>query len=161
MAGDMMAALRDQCPTVGEDVSLEVSDTESGVALEFTTATDDVDDLWRRARHMADMYAMHDGHGQMMWHYMGGEHMEPDEGHGAGMMGGPVGEMMHEGGPMPAADATVEDLEEGARIVLIPDDAAQLETLRQHARWHAERMRSGECWMLEEQPSVPAQPPQT
>lgn len=54
------------------------------------------------------------------------------------------------GGMMPAATATAEDIADGARMILRPNDPAQLDALREHARMHAERMSHGECPMLME-----------
>jgi hypothetical protein len=51
---------------------------------------------------------------------------------------------------MPATSVKVEETEKGARLILTPTDSAQLEALREHARWHAERMQSHECWMLQD-----------
>jgi hypothetical protein len=49
-------------------------------------------------------------------------------------------------GRMPEVEAEVENLPQGARIVLTPEDPADLETLRLHARTHQQRMSAGECW---------------
>lgn len=51
--------------------------------------------------------------------------------------------------------ATVEDLDDGVRIVLVPIDPVQLEPLREQARVHAAMMARGECPMkgqMAEQP---------
>lgn len=56
----------------------------------------------------------------------------------------------HTGGVMgmgPPSTASSEDIEGGARLILKPQDPAQLEALRQHARSHAARMAEGECPM--------------
>lgn len=143
----MMQQLRAGCPMVVQGADVAVSDTEGGVALTFTTDAPDVSDLRTRVRSMAQMYEMHRGHGAMMWHQMRGEGI----GHGSGM----GMEHMAGSGPMPAASSTVTDTDKGARIELRPTDASQLDTLRQHVRLHQQRMHSGECWMLQEQP--PAQ----
>lgn len=63
---------------------------------------------------------------------------------------------MHEDGggrmrglpPMPAATVEVEDLDDGARLVLRPEDPGDLDALREHARAHAARMASGDCPMM-------------
>jgi hypothetical protein len=90
------------------------------------------------------------GHRGMMWHHMGKAGM--GRGH---MMGGKGrGHMMGQGmGPMPAADAKVEDIDGGVRIVLTPKDASQLSALRERTRLHGERMGGGECWMFQDQES--------
>ena len=46
------------------------------------------------------------------------------------------------------ARAVAEDVDGGARLVLTPNDPAQLATLRDHARAHAEGMRKGDCPMM-------------
>lgn len=153
--GGMMAQMRDRCPMMAEGATVEVSDTYDGVALTFTTTSGNVADLRTRAHHMADMYTTHGGHRGMMWHHMGGRGQGRGmmgEGHGPGMMGGSGmghGPGMGMGrGMMPAATATVEEIEGGARILLVPTDASQLDALREHARVHRERMHGGECPML-------------
>jgi hypothetical protein len=49
---------------------------------------------------------------------------------------------------MPAATASVEDVEAGARLVLKPKDSAELEALRAPLKQHAERMQHGGCPMM-------------
>lgn len=146
--GDMMQQLRAGCPMVVEGAEVAVADSEEGAALTFTTEAGDVGDLRARVRHMAQMYGMHRGHRGMMWHHMGGQ------GQGRGGPGMGMGHMAGRG-PMPAATATVTDVDKGARLELQPTDASQLEDLREHARWHQQRMQIGECWMLQGQGTAP------
>lgn len=134
--GGMMPHVRDQCPLSAEAVQIEVSDTDNGVALTFITTSGEVADLRPRARYMAEMYTLQSAQRAMMGHQMDGDH-------GRGMVGG----VRH--GLMPAATATVEDVEGGARILLVPVDPSLLESLREHARRHGERMQAGECPMLD------------
>lgn len=145
--GDMMQQLRAGCPMVVEGADVAVADTEEGVALTFTTEAGDVGDLRARVQHMAQMYGMHAGQRGMMWHHMGGQ------GQGRGDPGMDMGHMAGRG-PMPAATATVTEVDKGARLELRPTDAPQLEHLREHARWHQQRMKTGECWMLQGQPTA-------
>lgn len=146
----MMQHLRAGCPMVVQESDVVVSDTEGGVALTFTTGEGDVSDLRTRVQRMAQMYEMHRGHGALMWHHMGGDGM----GHGGPGPGmGPMGEHS----PMPAANATVTEIDKGARLELEPTDPSQLEALREHIRWHGQRMHAGECWMLPGQPTGPSQ----
>lgn len=49
---------------------------------------------------------------------------------------------------MVPSNARAEDVEGGARIVLTPKDPAELQTLRDHVRGHAERMAAGYCPMM-------------
>lgn len=168
--GAMTGQLQESCPTSVDGATVEVADTADGVGLTFATRSGDAKVLRARVRRMAEMYGSHTDHQDMMWHRMAGPaggYGRTGEGHGpgGGMMGGPGGGMM--GGPaggmmggagaadasgmatadtmMPAATATVEDVDGGARIVLVPTDAAQLDSLRGRARMHRERMHSGEC----------------
>lgn len=142
--GDMMQQLRAGCPMVVEGADVAVSEIDGGVALTFTTAADDAHDLLARVQHMAQMYETHRGQRGMMWHHMAGQ------GRGVGMgMGHMAGR-----GPMPAATATVTEVDKGARLELRPTDASQLTALREHVRGHQQRMASGECWMLQGQPTA-------
>jgi hypothetical protein len=142
--GDMMQQLRAGCPMVVEGADVAVADTEEGAALTFTTEAADVGDLRARVQHMAQMYGMHAGQRGMRWHHMGGQ------GKGRGSPGMGMGHMAGRG-PMPAATATVIEVDKGARLELRPTDASQLDPLREHVRWHQQRMESGECWMLQGQ----------
>lgn len=58
---------------------------------------------------------------------------------------------MHEHMMMRAVPSTAraEDIDGGARIVLVPKDAAQLTELRAHVHAHAEQMAAGHCPMME------------
>lgn len=48
---------------------------------------------------------------------------------------------------MPAAEATVQDTEFGARLLLTPQDPAQLDSLRSHLTAHQVEMSEGRCPM--------------
>jgi hypothetical protein len=146
--GGMMDQLRAGCPMVVQGADVTAADTDGGVALTFTTDAGDVGELRTRVRSMAQMYGMHRGQGGMMWHHMGGKGM----GHGGRGMGAAGMGHMAGRGPMPAASDTVTDTDQGARLELRPTDPAQLDDLREHVRWHQQRMHSGECWMPQEQP---------
>lgn len=119
-------------------------DTADGIAIAFTT-TGDVAGLRAHVRRMSEMHAK-----------MG----EMD--HGGMAMGS--GEMMGSGGmhggmtgtPMVPSRATVEDIPEGARIVLVPNDPAQVAALREHVRSHVAMMQQGKCPMMQQ--AQPGQP---
>jgi hypothetical protein len=149
----MMGQLRAGCPMVVQGADVKVSDTEGAVALTFTTDTGDVADLRTRVQHMAQMYQMHHGQTGMMWHHMGGKAAK-GTGHGGPGMGGEDMGHMARRGPMPTASATMTNTDLGARLELRPSDASQLDALREHVRWHQQRMHSGECWMLKGQPTA-------
>lgn len=146
----MMQQMRAGCPMIVQGADVAVADTDNGVALTFTTQAGDEEalrDLRQRVQHMAQMYEMHRGRGHMMWHRMG-------RGRAGMAQRGGMGPM---GGPMPAARATVTDIDRGARLELTPADPAELQALREHARWHQQRMQSGECWMVQNPPATPPQ----
>jgi hypothetical protein len=125
------------CPMMMDPATTQItsSDTSDGIALLFTTSGD-VADLRARVRRMAEMHGMHDG-GKMRG--QGGMH-------GKGKM------QMH----MVPSRATVEDVPDGARILLVPADPAQLAALRQHVRRHAGMMAEGRCPMVATPGPAPA-----
>ena len=104
---------------------IETTDTSSGVAIVFTT-TNDVADLRERVHRMADMH---------------------NRTHAGGGMHGMHGGGMHHDMMVPST-ATAEDIEGGARIILVPTDPAQLATLRQQAQMHVAMMQKGQCPMM-------------
>jgi hypothetical protein len=133
------------CPMAVPGSAVALDDRDDGVSLTFTTERGDVAELRQRVRFLAEMYAMHQGHGYMRWHHMAGGHGWM---HGRGQAMGPIGM-----GPMPASRADVVDVDRGARLDLTPIDAADLDHLRQHVRWQSQRMGRGECWTLETEAS--------
>jgi hypothetical protein len=148
-ASAMMDQLRASCPMVVQGAEVAVIDTEGGVALTFTTEGGDVADLRTRVERMSQLYTLHQGRRGMMWHPMG-------RGMGGGMgrgMGDGMGKMTGRG-PMPAASATMTEADAKMRLELRPTDPAQLDALREHVRWHQQRMESGECWMSQDQPDA-------
>lgn len=126
IASQRMGMMNDMCPMHVQGTTVTMAEVEDGVALDFKTTAGDVTELRERVRRMADM------HNQC------------------------CGARMSEGMMMPAASASVEDNEGGARLVLRPKDAAQLEMLREHVRMHAGRMASGDCPMMPGQTTPPA-----
>jgi len=158
------------CPMQVPGTTVAAADVEGGIGLSFTTKTGDVAELRRRVARMAEMHNQHGGQMMMGGHGAppagaGGEHQHGDDaaqGHpgGGGMMMG--GGMMGGGGMMmPPANASVDDIEGGARLVLRPKDAAQLGALRDHVRMKAEHMSRGECPMMSlggGEPATPTEP---
>jgi len=134
--GGMMEELRSGCPMAIEGTKVEATDTDSGIALSFSSDKANISELRRRVRHLGHMYKMHRFQGRMMWHRMLG---------GAG-----DAKRMHRSveGHMPGVSARVEETPEGARIILDAKDKDELDAVRNHGRWHQERMQSGECWMM-------------
>lgn len=162
--GGMMAGM---CPMQVSGTTVAATDVEGGIGLVFTTKGGDVAELRQRVRRMAEMHNGRGGH--MGAHTMMGGHGAPsagadaehqhseeaDAGHERSGRGG----MMMTGGMMtPAATASVEDIEGGARLVLRPKDPAQLAALRAHVHMKAERMAGGQCPMMSLGGGQPGQP---
>ena len=114
--------LVDQCPMHVAGTQVALSDTPTGVAIDFTT-TGDVGELRARVHHMASMHDQMSG------------------GHDPGIMND--SSMM-----MPPSHAAANDIDGGAHLVLIPVDPAQLDALRATAHRHVDMMRGGECPMM-------------
>lgn len=148
-----MAMMEGKCPMQVPTTTVKSADVDGGVALAFATRTGDVAELRQRVRRMAEMHNHQHPDGGMM---MGGHGpdvaaAEHARGSGAGpghAADGHRGMMMGGGMMMPAATASVEDIDGGARLVLRPKEAGKLEALREHARLRAERMANGECPMM-------------
>ena len=121
-------------PMNAAGTQIAVSNTSDGVAIMFTT-TGDVADLRARVRQMADMRNEMAG--------AKGKGMQGD-GLQRGMQGGGMGVGMN----MIPSRAWVEDVPNGARLVLVPMDPSQLAALRQQARAQAEMMQRGQCPMM-------------
>jgi hypothetical protein len=154
----------DMCPMQVPGTTVTSADVEGGIALVFTTSTGDVAKLRQRVQRMAEMHNHHHVAGGMMMggHGVGGATDEHEHGAdaGPGHGGGGRGGMMMGGGMMmPAATASVEDFEGGARLILRPKDPAQLEALREQARMRAGRMARGECQMMSPGAEGQATPP--
>lgn len=143
-----MGMMAEMCPMQVPGTTATAADVEGGVAISFTT-TRNVNDVRQRVRRMAEMHNRRNADGMMM------EHPRPDAEAGGHKHEGPSGGMMSGGGMMmmPAATATVGDIEGGARLVLRPKDPAQLGALREHARMHTARMAGGECPMMSQGPA--------
>jgi hypothetical protein len=56
-----------------------------------------------------------------------------------------MGGMGTGGMPMMSAKASAEEVPSGSRLVLKPEDPAQVASLREHVRRHAEMMAKGNC----------------
>jgi hypothetical protein len=137
------AGMRAMCPMDVPGTKLSAADTASGEALTFTTTPDQAATLRERVR---SMVAMHDQH-----HAAGDSgHME----HGQGAMMGTGGEHGAHGAGMggmampPPSRAVVEDVENGARLVVTPNDPADLQKLQSTVKSHAERMQQEGCSMM-------------
>ena len=101
-------------------------DVEGGTALDFTTPSDRVALVRRKVRSMAAVYN----------HHASGE---PIEGTPAAHAQPPDVDV-HPDTALPPADASVEEIEDGMRLVLRPENPSDLARLRERARW-----RTGQC----------------
>jgi hypothetical protein len=153
--GMMHQGTMGMCPMQVEGTTAMAEDVEGGAAIAFTT-TGDVAEVRRRVAQMADTHHRHGaaehGHGMGPHNRQGsadrghrhdGSPTQGGEPHGGGTHDGMMG-----GSMMPAANARSEEIEGGSRIVLTPRDPTELTALREHARYMADRMASGQCPMM-------------
>ena len=115
---DMQMMMKD-CPMTLPGTTMTTSDTESGIAVDFTTQPDNVVELRRRVEHMA---AMHSG-------IASHEGMMKDQ--------------------MIPGTAAYEPLENGARLMLTPKDPDKLAEFKNQVRTHVEQMKKGGCSMMQ------------
>lgn len=140
------------CPMYVELVDIAVSDTDRGVAITFTTGTQEVKELRRRVRALAALYERQSG--QVLDWYALGHRLGPEDRPEAraGIQPGEWAGQDRE--PMPRATATVDDVDQGARIVLTPADESRRQALRQHIRMQRERFTIRQCPVMSE-PAAP------
>jgi hypothetical protein len=108
------------CPMTLEGTSVAVADAPNGIAVSLTTKAENVAELRKRVEHMA---AMHSG-----------------ESPSAAMMQGQM---------MPAT-VKYEAITNGAKVTLTPKDPAKLPDFRAQVRAHVEKMKKGECSMMQD-----------
>jgi hypothetical protein len=133
-----MSMTDQQCPMKLPGTTVTSSDIDDGVVLTFTNPSD-VSALRQRVRGMATMHKRYAPGGTR---YQEGTAVE--ERAVPGNEGG-----AHDGmTTMPAAAATAKNSENGAQLILRPNDPSQLGDLRKHAQMHAEQMASGECPLM-------------
>jgi hypothetical protein len=123
------------CPMSVPGTRVAAEDTDAGVALAFTTSPDQAAALRERVHAMAEMHNRQHGGAAGDHHGMHGA-----MGEGTGGMGGME--------RPPPAEARVEDVQAGARIVLTPRDPADLQQLRDTVRQHAAHMQAHGCGMM-------------
>jgi hypothetical protein len=116
------------CPMAVTGARASVVDVVGGVAIDFTTtgSSADVQELTRRLHRM---------HAARTLGTMAG----PSGGRGR------RGALRSTAAVVAPADARLEEIPRGVRVVLIARDLAQVEALRAHARQHVSRMVGGEC----------------
>lgn len=148
--GDQAGMMAGMCPMHVPGTTVAATEVDGGIGLSFTTTTGDVAELRERARRMAEMHNQPGGHWMMGSHGAAAPAPSAEPQHGAiGHEGGGRGGMLRDSGMMmPAATASAQDSEGGARIILQPKDPAQLGALREHVRMMAQRMAAGECPMM-------------
>lgn len=140
--GRPMAGMAGMCPMSVPGTQVAVAETAAGEALTFTTTPDQAAALREKVHAMADMHNRH--------HSSSGEAGRGGTGGMGGMMGGGMA-----GGGMggmqmpPPSRAAVEDLPDGARLVVTPNDPANLPRLQSTVRQHAEHMQQHGCGMME------------
>src|SRR5690554_215737 len=108
------------CPLVVDNVRVEIEEVPTGAALNFRTTDGDVDELQERVEQMARMYEQHDStRGTVMWqhhsHMRGGMDQQGQQQEQA-QQREQQGQAMR---VIPPSTAMVEDLDDGARMVLI------------------------------------------
>lgn len=149
MAG--MTDMAEMCPMNVPGTQVSAMDVANGEALTFTTTPENAAALREKVHAMAEMHNRHHtggepGHGGMQHGGMGQGAMGGMGGMGGGMSGMAHGDM---GGMQmpPPSQASVEDVPNGARIVVTPNDPADLQRLQSTVRAHAEHMQQHGCEM--------------
>jgi len=138
-----MAGMAEMCPMSVPGTQVSAMDVATGEALTFTAAPENAAALREKVHGMADMHNRH---------HAAGEHGHGGMGHG-GMGHGGMGGMSAMGGmggmqAPPPSRASVEDLPDGARILITPNDPVDLQLLRSAVRSHAEHMQRHGCGMM-------------
>lgn len=148
--GEKAGMMAGMCPMQVAGTTVAATEVEGGIGLSFTTATGDVVELRQRVRRMVEMHNQRGGHMMMGGHGKPAPGADVQHQHGApaGHEAGGRGMMMGGAMMMPAATASAEDIEGGARLLLQPKDPAQLGALREHVWMKAQRMAAGECPMM-------------
>jgi hypothetical protein len=142
------------CPMDVPGTRVSAAETATGEALTFTTTPDQAPALRERVHAMAAMHnrhhtgdAGHGGMGGMHGGTMGGD--AAHGGHSGTAEGGMKGAGMEGMQMPPPSRAAVEDLPDGARILVTPNDPADLERLQKTVRTHAEHMQQHGCAMMQ------------
>ncbi len=136
-----MQGMSDICPMDVPETKVTANDTATGEALTFTTTSGQVDELRRRVHAMADL------HNQHMAREAATQSGTAQQGTGAGESQDMKG---HHGGHgmMPGSHASVEDVDSGARVNVVPDDPAQADRVRTMVSRYADHMQSQGCGMM-------------
>jgi len=134
---EMVESVRNTCPMLLEGAGVQYAEDDGAVVLSFTApGPAQLPELRRRERAMADQYESYPARGAVRWRPMRRHHRA---------MRGEVAPAPHR--PMPAVYVRVEDIEDGARLVLTPEQGEDLDEVRRHAFAHHQRFHVGQCWM--------------
>jgi hypothetical protein len=137
--GQEMQGMARMCPMEVPDTKVSAADTSQGEALTFTTGSGQVDELRRRVRALTDMHGQH--------------HAAMGAGAAGAGQGGSPGQASadaHAGHLMPPPSrASVEDVDQGARVSIVPEDPAKVDQLRAAVRMHAQHMQTHGCGMMQ------------
>lgn len=146
-----MAGMAQMCPMNVPGTQVSAADVATGEALTFTTSPENAAALREKVHAMAEMHNRHHAgaeqgsggmqHGAMGHGGMGGMGATGEMG---GMGHGAMGGMQMP----PPSRASVEDLPDGARITVTPNDPADLQRLQSTIRAHAEHMQQHGCEMM-------------
>lgn len=117
------------CPVQDASIQVALEERPDGASLVFRT-TGDVEALQERAHQLGRAYARHQERP-----LRGSTHRPPTRAEGEGTPG--------DGGG--STDVTVEDLPDGARIVVTGRSPEATEAARHMLRSHYERLRTGAC----------------
>ena len=131
------AGMAGMCPMSVPGTKVAVANTATGASLTFTTSTDQASAVREK------VYGISEAHNRRL---ASGDAVQGGMGSAGGVMdGGMMGEGMA-GLPMPPPSrTTVEDLYDGARIVMTPVDPADLQQLRDTVRRRVEHMQQHGC----------------
>jgi len=124
------------CPMKVKGTKVTATDVEGGVALVFTSKTGDAQDIRRRVKHIAQIHGANAGAMMTTSTVSAISSAHPQ---------------VHRK-PMPPSTASAEDVERGARLVVLPKVPAQLMELRRQVRTLAKSLRQlrGECGEMAE-----------
>ncbi len=131
------------CPMDVPDTTVAEADTPEGAAITFTTASGRTDELRNRVRSMAAVHNESRGAGGSLG---GGQPLPVAFAPGPDATAAAAG-MHEEGMAPPASSVSVEDVSNGARVLVRPDTAADLPRLQQMVRMRVEHLRTSGCEM--------------
>jgi hypothetical protein len=133
------------CPVEVEGTTVQAENVEGGVSMVFLT-TGDVGDMRERVRHFA---ALEEARSMRDASERDSTAAQRRSGQGeaaSAKAASPTEEAEEDGAETaPRVNSRVEDIEGGARMVLIPMDSSDLEAVRMHVEEQAQTMAGGRC----------------